>query len=770
MCLVCILYLLYSLLLLQVRENETGSFSFEEGESVCITGRVRQKACKENKWVFYLEDIQDIKAMGVICYMAESQTDDDAQIPRIGSYVQVKGRYQPFEAASNEGQFDAVSYNQILNRDFSITNSTIVNQTKEYSVICEKLFKLRRRWAEGYEACCSKEEAGFLSSVVLGSQSLMDLEVKELFRRNGLAHILAVSGLHISFVGMLIYKLLKKTGLPAIIQTGVSFSVILLYGIMIDASGSTKRAVCMFGLYLFAKNIGRTYDMATALAIAAILLVREQPLNLRYAGFRLSFGAVLAILVFYPFIKNNFLLPKKFAERKWIVKVWDSFCLSFAISFFMLPLQLYDFYEVPVYASILNLIVIPVFSVVLVCGFTGGILAMLLPPAAKLVLMPCHLVFAFYQKICLVMDCLPGSRWIGGKPDVIRIVIFYMLLFGCMAVVHKRKSAKTVVKQSNRKCLVYIIANLVLLPILLTWQQLKPTEITFLNVGQGDCCVIQDKSGSTFLIDGGSSDVKECGKYRLLPFVKANGISTIDYAFVSHPDEDHMNAVTECLMKQRETGVRIKWLVLSTYAEFDEQYDELKQIAEINGCKVVYFKPGDVIRTRSGLGFVQAYDMEQKEDMEVRCLYPSGQEGFTDTNEQSMALRVQVNGMSVLFTGDMGEEAERQFVKQIQEQVDKGDAGRNTVDSGQTDILKVAHHGSRNSTSEELLEVIQPKLAIISAGKNNRYGHPHKETVERLLNSGAKIFMTSESGAVTLKIYGKRITIEEFYRKEYYDR
>lgn len=757
LCTVSILYILFVAVWLFFFYTDKPSPSYEEGEELIIIGQIEKKEYKDEQYTIYLRNIQNEPEIeGVLCYM---QANTEQKVLKIGSYVKIKGKYQPFAQAGNEGQFDAKEYYQILHLDFSVRESQILEYTKQYSFIKEALYKCKEVWHKGYETYLTKEEAAFASAILLADKSGLDTELKELFQRNGLSHLLSVSGLHISFLGMLLYKGLKRLRMPETVRVFGSFLFILLYGMMIGATGATMRAIYMFVTYLFAKVLGRTYDMASALALAAMLLVMEQPYYLKYAGFWLSFGAVLAILVLYPVLKKCYELPSCFEERKVLVKLWDAFLLSLGIWIFTLPILLFYYYEVPLYSVLLNLVVIPVFSAALVSALIGGVAAVVSVASltttvggmagvsffgtmisfvtgkvAVVLFLPLRVVFCLYQVVCGVTDEFTAGRWIVGKPHVWQMGCFYIGILVCTFVV--KKEMEGIKKRKGR----LFFGSILLLMVILCVRVRICTEITFLDVGQGDCCVVEAKNDMTFLVDAGSSDVSESGKRRLIPYLKANGIGKIDYAFISHPDEDHMNAVLECLKLQKKSGVYIKNIVLSVYAKNDVKYEAIKVAALKAGCNICYLKQGECMTINKG----------KKDEITFACLFPSGEEGITDTNEQSLVIHMETEGVRILLTGDIGTDVEKELVKQLKE--------KQGVDA---DILKVAHHGSKYSSSKEFLELFSPKLAVISCGEGNGYGHPHEETLNRLEEAGCKILTTPKSGAITVKI-GKTVRVYEF--------
>ena len=257
-------------------------------------------------------------------------------------------------------------------------------------------------------------------------------------------------------------------------------------------------------------------------------------------------------------------------------------------------------------------------------------------------------------------------------------------------------------------------------------------EVVALDVGQGDSLYIRSPSGSHYLIDGGSSDVSNVVKYRIEPFLKSKGVGTLDYVFISHGDEDHLNGVRE-LLENQLLGVKIDTLVLPPEQLLDETLTELAKTALDHGTRVVTVQCGEQITD---------------EDVVLTCLAPTKEYQGESGNASSMILSLQYREFDMLFTGDV-----------------EGDGEKALSDSGllkHYDVLKVAHHGSKNSTSDEFLAQVSPAVALISAGRENRYGHPHAETIEKLESCGSRIYSTQTGGAILLSTDGKEMEMKNF--------
>lgn len=252
-----------------------------------------------------------------------------------------------------------------------------------------------------------------------------------------------------------------------------------------------------------------------------------------------------------------------------------------------------------------------------------------------------------------------------------------------------------------------------------------------LDVGQGDCLYLELSDGISCLIDGGSTSIKEVGNYRILPYLKYEGVSKLDYVILTHLDEDHVNGVRE-LMEMQNTldGVQIQTILFPEIANPDETYQELWALAEKKGIAVQTIGAGDAM---------------MGSDYLLECLYPVKGTWTTDENNDSVALQLAYHEFTMLLTGDMGFEGEKELLSQ----------GR----LKDVDVWKVSHHGSKYSGSQPFLQSIQPALGLVSVGRNY-YGHPSDEILERLSKINCQVYTTLERGALMLESDGERFFLE----------
>lgn len=546
---------------------------------------------------------------------------------------------------------------------------------------------------------------------------------------------------------MLVYGVFKKINVPRIPSAVFCIALMTAYGDMIGMSGSAYRAIFMFGMKLFADMLRRTYDMLTALFLAAVLLVAQQPLYLRQPGFLLSFGAVLGISMFSEMVCPDLERIKSRIFRKISAAISGSFSI-FLIHF---PIILCSYYEFPVYSFLLNLIVIPAMSVVLVmglvclaCGSLGGIFLGM----AKLAGLVCHVLLAVFETAGKISLKLPFAQWIVGRPDNWKIAFFYMAVLSLYFLyLYAEKMSK------SRRCSVlnikirlpywYRMACILLAVSFLSVRGIYDTRVIFLDVGQGDAIWVESMSGKHYLIDAGSTSKSQIGQYTLLPFLKYMGNTGIDAVFLTHLDEDHISGVRELLEEYdrhgKASGVRIDRIIIAQAVIKDASYQKLKELCEEKGIALLYAKAGDVIGDKT---------------LSFEVLHPDEEYVPKSRNAYSLVLKLTVDDKGkpfhAILTGDVEADGEARVVEYLREH---GEAG-------QIDLYKAAHHGSKYSNTWELLELLRPTVAVISCGENNRYGHPHVEAVAQLERAGSKIAVTKDNGAVMIRIRNGRWRVE----------
>lgn len=705
-----------------IADSDTAYYHSSAADSV----KKKEKLFEKNRETFGLEGAEEIT--GILCYLGREEN------PSMGSLILVEGKFRPFAHAANPGEFDAADYYRVSGQQGRLMRAACLAQSGDCSVFREVLYRVREYLSLLIDACYPKKEASVMGAMLRGEKAMLDEGIKSLYQQNGIIHILAISGLHLSILGMGFHKLLYRMHVPKLVNIILSVALMYCYGMMTGMGISIVRAFVMFGLKLCADLCGRTYDLLTAMTTAALLILVEQPLYLTQSGFLFSFGAVCGIGFLssvsrhFPVLSERFPVGNRFLKALF-AGIWISLCT--------LPVYLCFYYEFPPYSVLLNLIVIPCMGALFLSGIAVMGAAACLLSLGRLAAVPGVWILTFYEKCATFALKLPGQLWVTGHPQDWQVAAYLTLL--AAAVFFAGKSEKR--KKGYFWCAVFCAV------FLLGFRTPQGFEITMLDIGQGDCIYLADGQGGHYLIDGGSSDRKEVETYQIAPFLKYRGVSRLNAVFVTHSDADHISGIKGLMENCEETGIGIGCLYLPDLAKEcrDENYLELAALAQSCGIPVRRLHEGDCL---------------QNGKLMLTCLHPKKSYVNSDANAGSTVLYLTYENFSALFTGDLEGEGERLVTEQL--------AHMRETDGlpGQITLLKVAHHGSKNSTEDSFLEMVNPRIALISAGRDNSYGHPHKETLERLSSRGCRIYRTTESGAVTVRVKSGGVRVEAYLTNE----
>lgn len=663
---------------------------------------------------------------------------------KIGNIIKVRGKLRQFEEAANKGNFDSRKYYLSLGFYGKIEAGTIEVINSEYSGIRQGLYELRMVIIERLEKLCSDNKGifsiinnknGIIGAIILGDKTDLDSDIKELYSVSGIAHILAISGLHISFIGMAIYRLLRRR-FRFLFSAAVSIPVVLSFGIMSGFGISTIRAIIMFILKIIGEVLGRKYDAITAISLAGLVLLVQNPFVVCNSGFQMSFGAIIAIVLILPIVEEILNTDNK------IIKVLSA---NFTISLVMNPILAWNYYELPTFSFLLNIVVVPLMSVVIVSSIVGIFCSCIMFGFGKAVIFPGCGILELYTFLCNIINKSSVASIVVGQPKVTIIIVYYaillVVLFGLKnirtkytraekerniikketgLVLEKKAKKERRIKGQNVKLRLACIAGFLLLNYLIYYIPNPGFYITFINVGQGDGILIHGDNGTKVMVDGGSTSEKQVAKNCIVPYLKAEGIGTIDYSIITHTDKDHISGILEILENNNSNRIRIKNLVMPDINMKDDTYNELIEKAKLKKINVLYIKKGDTL----SLGKTK-----------IKCIYPETTTTASDKNDYCTVLSVKNKTSKILLTGDISKEIEEKIKDDIEENYT---------------VLKVAHHGSNYSSSEKFLKKVNPKYSIISVGKNNSYGHSGNETMERLRKQGGVIYRTDEKGGITI--------------------
>lgn len=552
---------------------------------------------------------------------------------------------------------------------------------------------------------------GLVLGVFLGDKAGLDYRLSNTLGLAGMLHAFAVSGLNLGFIvafGLLLLGpgYAKRRG-----RLWLTLGLILVYLTMTGAAASILRAALMAVTLLLADALGEQNDSVSALALSALISLAVKPLWLFDPGFQLSYGAVLGILVYYP----NF---------RQLLKAWprllrESYALTWAATLFTLPLVSYYFWHISWLGWLPAPLVAWGVGLTVLLGYAAAIFALFWPFAAFLLLDLAGWVMETLYRLAEVLLRWPAAASISGS-----VPLWYVALFmGLLLFLPQIPSLRAPKRQAA--CLLSLVLAFSLLPAAshtpaLAWDRDMLAEVTFIDVGQGDAALIQARDGYTVLIDGGGSQSSGAvGEYILLPYLKSQGIGSIDLIVSSHPDLDHTDGLISVL-----ENLPVGQLMTADCWEGNALQSLLLQRARQNGTPILPAAAGD------------AYDLGKYLKLTVYHPAPGSIAPSQAENDYSLVCEISCNETDILFTGDAGGEV----------------LARLAADYGiEAEILKLPHHGSETGYSEDFYRLSQGETAIISLASDNSYGHPAPDVVEYWQAHG-RLCRTDQQGAISLRL------------------
>ena len=583
------------------------------------------------------------------------------------------------------------------------------------SLFLHGLSLAKARFLDGIAPYMDRESFSLLAGLMFGEKGYLDEDTYEAFQRNGIAHVLAVSGLH---VGLVYAVMLKLLGEKRNAKTTAAASLSLLcYVCLSNFSISVLRAAFMIGLRLAAFHLRRRYDLVSAASLAALVFLLWNPYQLFDSGFQLSYMAAYSLGVALPRMQLKATELADRYKKGWIDDLGKVFLPCIAVQLGMTPLTLFHFLILSPISFLLNPFAIALAGLLLPAGLVlfflqGPGFPLLIAAGAGPVCAFSHLLLLLNQA-----GTAAGGSFSMAAPPIGMLCLYYGLFFFWFS-----EGRAVLLRRGRQRAAALLCAGMLgvsaLAPFCFGLGEILPwrrpcRDLVFADVGQGDC--IHIRAGSCdVLVDGGGSAMKNVGEGTLLPYLLKNGVTGVDLAIVTHPDMDHSKGIQE-LSRVMEIGTIV----------FPKVYESLNSVTDsFSTDRILFAERGDVIRAG---------------EAQFRVLTPFAGDPAPgegdDRNETCITGILEYNGLTVLLAADMTDSME----------------GRLLAYGGadlKADILKVAHHGSAYSTSEPFLQAVSPAIAVISCGRNNSYGHPAGRVTDLLEEKGVRIFRTDIMGAV----------------------
>lgn len=553
---------------------------------------------------------------------------------------------------------------------------------------------VRHRIKEILEAAFPADTRAFAKALLLGDTEELDYETDTALKLSGIRHVIAVSGLHVSiFFGALEVLTLRKRYLTAL----VGFPALLAFAAVMGFSPSVSRACLMVSLMLLARLLNKEYDGPSALAFAVVVILGVNPSSVASVSFQLSVASVAGIFCFQPGIqrwmltKFGVLKPKTIKTRlvRWFS---SSISVSLGATILTTPLSAWYFGAVSLVSVLTNLLTLWMVSILFYGLCLTALAGLAVPTLAAGLGWFLSWGIRYVLLVAKTLAAFPLAAVYTTSPYIVAWLVFVYCLL-----------AVFLLSQNRRPWVLGCCAWVGLcLALLASWLEIKPdeTRLTVLDVGQGQCILLQNQ-GRSFLVDcGGDSDmaVAELAAQTLL----GQGIHKLDGLILTHCDRDHAGGA-EFLMKRMDVELLVQPEDGTVRTDIPTVY------------------ASENLEIRLGSAVLRIY----------APTYP------TDSNESSLCVLFDTEKCDILITGDRSAFGERSLLR--------------NADIDQVDVLIAGHHGSKNSTCEQLLETVQPEIVCISAGKDNPYGHPAEETLERLARFGCKVYRTDRLGTITIR-------------------
>lgn len=754
--------------------------------SACIVDTALEKKNSSLKNEEKYQKRNDLHFQKLILYLPKESTGEGSMpLPLPGQICSVKGHFLELSPATNEGEFSLPSYYKGEGISGVFQAKTIGLVRGESSPFAKELFTLKQSLGNRIDALFPEETAGFLKSLFLGERSGITLSEKSLYQSAGISHILAISGLHLSLLGGFFYRLLRKIKLSSLLSSLITSFFLFSYFLFTGSSHSAFRALFMLFLRFAAIQLGKGKDLLSQLSFALLFLLWLNPLSLYSIGMQCSF---FTLFVFFLLEER----PGK-AVRKKKEKALSKICKKLALGFSKHPSLLLKFpaylsklipcllstlphrlqgsflfylallplfsltqFSFPLYAPLLNLLLLPLLPFFFLLGAISILLSYL--PEQDFLLLRLFsfssrfLLNLLFQIFHLFMEkslALPFSQILLGKMQVLSVMLYFLFLY-LLFFFPKAKSLS----------LLLSLGFLLSLPLYLP-KPPKELEIAALDVGQGDGFVLR-KGALVFTIDNGSTSKNLFPEQIFFPYCKAKRIQHIDYALLTHCDRDHISGIQALL--EKNPSISLSHLILPASALQDHRYDLLKRLAYNHGADVSYWQKGDeLVFSEQGIclsakktAWAENPSTSKKRgpdtkghQLHIRCFYPNDFSYIEEANAHSIGCLLEYGHFRMLFTGDMPKEAEEALLENCRE----------AEVSPVVDVLKLAHHGSKTSSCPSFLSETQAKFALFSYGKKNRYGHPHKNTVENCQKYRLFPLETAKLGEIFIKTNGEQFEI-----------
>ena len=675
---ILLLFVILSFIYVDILENEYNRIENKQiEEKAVIISDIQEK---EYKYIYEAKFLKNNKK--VLINIKKSQQIDKINY---GDLIYLEGKLEIPKIATNYKGFD---YRQYLKTQ-KIQGIVIADNVKILKAKYKNnlIYQMQKKIKAIIKEKLPSETGDLLLAILLGDKKDLSEQIQINFKNSNLSHMLAVSGAHVSYI---------IVGLTYITQNlimgkrkGRVFCIffLIIFMAITNFTPSVTRACIMAILTLVSEILYKKADIYTNISISALIILLYNPYSLLDLGFKLSFGGTIGIVIFMRFIK------KKQEEPKLLNYIKQMALVSICANIIIIPIIMNNFNTVSLTFLVSNILASPILAIIVIVGFSIIIISIISHSLSNILVFWLNPILNLLIKISSFCSKLPFAKILVVTPYIFNIIFYYTII---LYLVNYNE-----LKQFIKKKTVILLSIILILSNFIFYILPQDLKIYFIDVGQGDSTLIVTPSKKTILIDGGGSESFDVGEKVLLPYLLDRRIRKIDYIMISHFDTDHCKGIFTVI-----ENLKVKNIIISKQAEKSENYKKFKEIVANKKINIILVKAGDKIKIDKYIYF--------------KILFPTEKLIMQNPlNNNSIVSQLNYKSFKMLFTGDIEEIAEKEILNLQKDKL-------------KSTILKVAHHGSNTSSTQEFINSVKPELALIGVGKNNTFGHPSECVVEKL--------------------------------------
>ena len=675
---ILLLFVILSFIYVDILENEYNRIENKQiEEKAVIISDIQEK---EYKYIYEAKFLKNNKK--VLISIKKSQQIDKINY---GDLIYLEGKLEIPKIATNYKGFD---YRQYL-KTKKIQGIVIADNVKILKAKYKNnlIYQMQKKIKAIIKEKLPDETGNLLLAILVGDKKDLSEQIQINFKNSNLSHMLAVSGAHVSYIIIGLTYITQNSIMGKRKARVFCIFFLIIFMAITNFTPSVTRACIMAILTLVSEILYKKADIYTNISISALIILLYNPYSLLDLGFKLSFGGTIGIVIFMRFIK------KKQEEPKLLNYIKQMALVSICANIIIIPIIMNNFNTVSLTFLVSNILASPILAIIVIVGFSIIIISIISHSLSNILVFWLNPILNLLIKISSFCSKLPFAKILVVTPYIFNIIFYYTII---LYLVNYNN-----LKQFIKKKTVILLSIILILSNFIFYILPQDLKIYFIDVGQGDSTLIVTPSKKTILIDGGGSESFDVGEKVLLPYLLDRRIRKIDYIMISHFDTDHCKGIFTVI-----ENLKVKNIIISKQAEKSENYKKFKEIVANKKINIILVKAGDKIKIDKYIYF--------------KILFPTEKLIMQNPlNNNSIVSQLNYKSFKMLFTGDIEEIAEKEILNLQKDKL-------------KSTILKVAHHGSNTSSTQEFINSVKPELALIGVGKNNTFGHPSECVVEKL--------------------------------------